>query len=319
MPEFKNIDKKDLAILQALDQDVRASYAQIGRRSKLSKEVVQYRIKQLEKKNILTGYWAIPHIGTHNKVYKLLIKNKSLGKTKKEEFIKYALSQKAVSWFASTEGNWDFVISTFITKDFEFSKLVNNIMKQFGKYFKEKHILKSTSMIITNEKYLYNKNNLIRHDEDSFLKTSKLGDETDNKIIRILSNNARTSFTEMAKQVNLTAEAVSTRFKRIMQEKLIRGANPRINHEKLGLSYYHIFIAVSDYDKKDKICDYYTQHPDFVFIMKHIGYYDIHLEIVVKEEKIEGIIEELTEKFGEAISSYDLLKIRKEHIITVIR
>lgn len=319
MVEFSNINKKDLKILQALDQDVRASYAQIGRKTGLSKEVVQYRIKQLEKKKILTSYWAIPSIGNNSKVYKLLIKNKSLGKTKKEEFIKYVLSQKAVSWIASTEGYWDFVISSFITKDSAFSNLVNNILKRFGKYFKEKRILKSTSMIITNEKYLYDNNNLLFNEEDNFIEESKSRDEKDNKIIRILSSNARASFTEIAKQVDLTAEAVAVRFKRIMREKLIIRANPRINHNKLGLSYYHIFISVSDYNKKNEICMYYTQHPNFVFIMKHIGYYDIHLELVIKEGRVETIIEELTEKFGEAISSYDLLKIRKEYIISIMR
>lgn len=319
MPKFDNIDKKDLSILQALDQDVRSSYAQIGRKTNLSKEVVQYRIKQLESKGIITGYWAIPHIGSNSKVYKILIKNKSLGKTKKEEFIKFVLSQKEVSWFASTEGNWDFVISSFIEEDSDFMALVHNIMKKFGRYFKEKHILKSTSMILTNEKYLYDSNHLIRHDEDSFLEKSTPTDKIDNEIIKILSGNARSTFTEISKKIGLTAEAIAMRFRRLMHERLIKGANPRINHSKLGLSYYHLFLAISDYDKKDELCNYYTQHPNFVFIMKHLGFYDAHLEIVVKEDEIEGLIEELTEKFGEAISSYELLKIRKEYIMVVKR
>ncbi len=319
MPKFNNIDKKDLAILQALDQDVRASFAQIGRKTNLSKEVVQYRIKQLEKKQIITGYWAIPKIGTNSKPYKLLIKNKSLGKIKKQEFIKYTLSQKAVSWFANTEGNYDFVISSFVENDTDFMILVNNIMKKFGRYFKEKHVLKSTSMILMNEKYLYDNNQLIHQKEDSFLEETPKLDNTDKEIIRILSNNARATFTEIGKAINLTAEAISIRFRKIMKGKLIIGANPRLNHAKLGLSYYHLFIAISDYDKKDKLCKYYIQHPNVVFIMKHLGYYDAHLEIVLKEEEIEGFIEELTEKFGEMISAYELLKIRTEHILVITR
>ena len=50
---LKNIDIKDLAILRELDQDVRASSAQIGRKVRLSKEVVQYRIKKLEQEKII--------------------------------------------------------------------------------------------------------------------------------------------------------------------------------------------------------------------------------------------------------------------------
>lgn len=317
--KFLNIDKKDLAILQTLDQNTRASYIQIAKKTNISKEAVQYRIKQLEKKEIITGYWATPSIGKQETVYKLLIKNKSLGTTKKQEFINYCLKQKTISWFATTEGTWDFVISSYLIEDSDFLILVDNIMKKFGKHFKEKHILKSTAMIIMNEKYLYDEEKTIRIKEDSFLEEIEKTDEIDAEIIKILSTNARATYTEIGKQVKLTPESISLRFKKIMKKELIKSINPRINHNKIGLTYYHLFLAVSDYEKKDTICKYYTQHPDIIFIMKHIGYYDIHLELAIPEEKTETIIEELTEKFGETISNYELLKIKKEHIMIVIR
>lgn len=313
------INSKDLAILQALDQDVRASYTQIGRKTGLSKEVVQYRIKQLEKKGIITGYWTFPHIGTRNNIYKILIKNKSLGKAKKEEFIRFAKSQKVVSWLASTEGNWDFLITCFVTEDKEFSNFLISLMRKFGKYFKEKHILKSISATSLKEKYLYKENYPSDYQEDSFLETRPKLDHTDEEILRILSGNARSTFSEMGKALNLSPEAISVRFRRLLKDKYIKGMSPRVNLQKLGLSYYHLFISVSDYDKKDTICNFYIQHPNCIFIMKHIGYYDLHLEIVAKDEEIENIIEELTEKFGEAIASYELLKIRKEHLLVVTR
>ncbi|MBU1202030.1 MAG: AsnC family transcriptional regulator [Nanoarchaeota archaeon] len=313
-----SIDAKDLAILQALDQNVRSSYAQIGRKTRLSKEVVQYRIKNLEKRRIITGYWAIPHIGTINHVYKLLIKNKSLG-VKKKEFIEFALSQKAVSWFATTEGNWDFVISSYVSDDTTFSEFVIELMKRFGKYFKEKHILKSTSMILMNEKYLYKDKKLIKSKEDSFLATENKPDKVDTEIIRLLANNARISFSEIGRKINLTSEAVSARYRNIIKKELIKGMNPRINQELLGYSYYHIFISVSDYEKKDAICKYYIQHPNCVFIMKHIGFYDIHLELVLTSDEVGLFIDDLTEKFGNYISAYEPLRIRKEHIMVVLR
>ena len=46
------LDKKDKDILYELDLNSRQSFNQIGRKIKLSKEVVQYRIKQLEKVKI---------------------------------------------------------------------------------------------------------------------------------------------------------------------------------------------------------------------------------------------------------------------------
>lgn len=318
MVDFSTIDKKDIAILQALDQDVRASYTQIGKQTGLSKEVVHYRIKRLEKKNILTGSWATPTIGADKAIYKVLIKNKSLGKENKQQFITYVKSLKEAVWFAGTEGNWDFVMTFFVKQHEEFAKAFLRIMERFGTYFSKKHILKSTSMIAMNEKYLHD-DNTTNIKEDSFLEPKNRPDKKNQQIINMLSEDARISFSDIGRAIGLTPEAVSKRYRAILDRKLLVRSNIRINQAKLDLSYYHIFISVSDYEKKDAISTFYTQHPSCVFMMKHIGYYDLHLEIVVKEEEIERIIEELTEKFGEAISSYELLKIRKEHIMIVTR
>lgn len=318
MKEISRLNKKDLAILQVLDQNVRASLTQIGKQTKLSKEVVQYRLKRLEEKNILTGFWATQTIGSEKAVYKLLLKNKSLGKEKKTEFIKFVKTLPEIIWFASTEGNWDFLITSFTQHSEEFAKTVLKIMKQFGKYFSQKHILKSTSMIGMNEKYLY-KNKKIIIQENSFLEQPIQQDKTDLRIIQSLSKNARITFSELGRELKLTPEAISKRFKRILKEKRIQGMNIRLNHSKLGLSYYHIFIAINNYNKKETLCNYYKQHPHCVFIMNHIGFYDIHLEIVITEDKIESIIEELTEKFGETITNYELLRIRQEHIMMSVK
>ena len=69
------LSKKDLKILQQLDLNLRVSYSQIGRKTRLSKETVQYRIKQLEKNKFITGYWAMPSIKNNFSVYKILLKN----------------------------------------------------------------------------------------------------------------------------------------------------------------------------------------------------------------------------------------------------
>lgn len=313
------MDAINQKILRELDKNVRISFTQLGKNTGVSKEVAQYRVKQLEKKEIITGYWAIPKIGRQNHVYKLILKNKSLGSSKKQEFIDFAVGEKAVSWLASTEGNWDFVISSFVSDDEEFSMFVIKLMQKFGKYIKEKHITKATSMISMNEKYLQPKNELLRNVEDSFLEPEPITDEIDKKIIILLSKNARITFSEMGRQLQLTPEAIGVRYRKIWSKGLIVGMNPRINHSKIGLSYYHIFIAVTNYEKKDAIANFYTLHPNCVFIMKHIGYYDLHLEIICNQNEIESIIEQLSEKFGEDIASYDLLNIRKEHIMIVKR
>jgi DNA-binding Lrp family transcriptional regulator len=47
------LDKKDRAILYNLDLNSRQSFNQLAKRVGLSREVVQYRVKQLEKRKLI--------------------------------------------------------------------------------------------------------------------------------------------------------------------------------------------------------------------------------------------------------------------------
>ena len=52
------VDAKDLAILEALQEDGRISLASLGRRIGLSQPAMSERVKRLEERGIITGYGA---------------------------------------------------------------------------------------------------------------------------------------------------------------------------------------------------------------------------------------------------------------------
>jgi len=308
------LDKKDTAILQELDKNVRVSYSQIGRRTRISKETVQYRLKNLEKKKIITGYWIIPKLGNKSYLYKVLFKNKNMTKEEHEEFIKFLINNKAVSWIASTEGNWDYIITSLVSSDHHFSIMMNELLTRFGSKFKEKHIIKSTEIISLNEKYLYSNNKEIIAHHNSLLQETTHQDKKDNEIINELSKNGRASFTEIAKKVNLTSEAIAYRFKNIIKNQILT-IKPRINHSALGFAYYHLYIELNEPGMYKKIADYYSVHPRCVFIMRYIGICDMHLELVLDPTNTHSIIDELIANFGKYLNGYELIRIVKEHQI----
>ena len=59
MVESVELDLKDRKILYELDVDARQSLAEIGKKVGLSKEVVNYRIKRLEKEEVIIRYSTI--------------------------------------------------------------------------------------------------------------------------------------------------------------------------------------------------------------------------------------------------------------------
>ena len=53
------LDDQDLVILQALQEDARATFADIGRRAGLSTSSVHERVKKLEVAGVIRGYRAV--------------------------------------------------------------------------------------------------------------------------------------------------------------------------------------------------------------------------------------------------------------------
>lgn len=308
------ITKKDLKILQALDQDVRSSYAKIGKYAGISKETAQYRLKQLEKNNIITGYWTLPRLGSETSTYKLLIKNKSLGVTNKNTFLGFIKNNPVVAWAATTRGNWDYIITCMNKQDSKIVEFMDNLQSLFGKYFSELHILKTHAYTSLNEKYLYEEPKIIIK-EQSMLEELPPLDERDQQILKLISENARISFIDIAKELKVTGETISNRFKKVL--KSCTALKPRINIKKLGLNYYHLFISLTDYSKKDKIKNYFNQNPNCIFMMDHLGKYHLHAELVSKEEDVQTLLDQFSEFFSQELDSYELCEIVKEHLIEV--
>jgi len=59
-------------------------------------------------------------------------------------------------------------------------------------------------------------------------------DETDLKILKVLSSNARLSSREMARQCDVSIGTVLTRMKKLENEGVIKAYSALLNHEKLG-------------------------------------------------------------------------------------
>ena len=59
-------------------------------------------------------------------------------------------------------------------------------------------------------------------------------DEVDAKILRILNGNARKSYRDIAKELDLSLTTVSKRIKQLEEEKVIIGYAPILDQEKLG-------------------------------------------------------------------------------------
>src|SRR3989338_1712438 len=101
------LDKKDKDLLYLLDIDGRLTYSQLARRTKMSKQLVKYRIERLEGEGFIKGYFPIIDTSKLGYItFRLYLKFRNITPTKKEEIISYLKKQKSVWAFVLISGKW---------------------------------------------------------------------------------------------------------------------------------------------------------------------------------------------------------------------
>src|SRR6056297_288185 len=151
-----NIDLKDRKLLYELDDNSRQSASKIGKKIGLSPEVVNYRIKRLEKEEIITQYQLIVNLSTLNILqFKICLSFQHLKSEVLEIKIEELKKIDSIKWIISSKGNWDLILSCETNSMKSIDELKNKILTKFGNYINKKAL----SILI--EAQTYNRNYLI--------------------------------------------------------------------------------------------------------------------------------------------------------------
>jgi DNA-binding Lrp family transcriptional regulator len=88
------VDTKDFQLLVALHQDARQSFQSLGRRISLSAPAVRERLRRLEQRGILEGFWLTPDPGLFDREDLLVF----FGPGRPREDVEKALKVRNVAW-----------------------------------------------------------------------------------------------------------------------------------------------------------------------------------------------------------------------------
>ncbi len=133
------IDNKDKKILLELDLDARQSYAKIGKKLNLSKEVVSYRINKLLEQKIITNFTSIIDYSQLGIItLRTFLKLCNLENEKLTEIIDYLKNTQQIGWGVTIIGRWDINFIFWGKTIGEFSEFWKKFYIKFGKYIEEK-------------------------------------------------------------------------------------------------------------------------------------------------------------------------------------
>ena len=94
--------------------------------------------------------------------------------------------------------------------------------------------------------------------------------DIDSQILRLLAENSRQSFRELAKQLNISHVSVSSRVKALEESGVIRGYTSVIDHDKLDYYPLCLRISASQGGNLSRIGDEVASHPE-VNVVMHVS------------------------------------------------
>jgi len=311
----QSLSKKDRELLFELSLNARETLTQLAKKVKLSKQVVSYRLKLLEKKGIILGYYAVTNVYMLGKThYRVFVKYQNMSSEKEEEFMSYLINNPKIVWIAYFDGDWDAAFLVWADNTREFEEVFDAINEKYGVYFQEKYFSIATKIEYLKYKFLTNQidtSSLLFGDCFSRYNLDKL----DRNLLNDLNRNGRMRLVELANKYNSSAKVISERIRKLEKNKIIIGYNIKLNHNLLGYTHRKVLLKLNDVSNKSikRLSTYLKNHKNTIYLVKPIGDYDFEFELMTEsDEEFHHIIRELRSKFAEEIKTYNTVIHYKE-------
>ncbi|PIY59957.1 hypothetical protein COY95_04315, partial [Candidatus Woesearchaeota archaeon CG_4_10_14_0_8_um_filter_47_5] len=117
------LDAKDLQIMRELDYDSRMPLTVLGRRVRLSKEVVHYRVRKLAERGFIKKFYAIldtAKLGYYS--FKVYFQFQNTTPAQERSLLSYLQKQPNVFWIATSSGKFDLLIGVWARDVVEFDE-----------------------------------------------------------------------------------------------------------------------------------------------------------------------------------------------------
>jgi len=311
------LDLKDKKILYQLDLNSRQSFSQIGKVVKLPKNVVFYRINKLVENGVITRFYTV--IDAFKLGYTSIRFYLTFQYTTPEieqEIIEYFVKNKYTYWIASTEGRYNLVVIMYVKNMCDLAYFWKETLVKYRDYFQQQIFSVYLQLRHYRNSYLledYKKTDREKYEVIGCEHKIEI-DETDFKILNLISTNARMPLVDIAENINSSSTVVSYRLKNLLKKGVIQGFRTEFDLTKLGYKQFKVDIDFKKYDQIDEVMKYIVANPHLYYITKTVGHADLEPSFRVKSiEQLHEIMKDIILRFPNAIKNYKYFYITQYH------
>jgi len=308
------LDVKNKKILSVLDEDARTPLSKIASRAGISKQLADYRIKNLLKDKIIEGftiYCDLTKLGYST--FGVYLRLKNLTEQKEQEIIDSLVQHPFTKWVVACEGKWDLAFSLCAKNFLDFNSKLEEIMAKICTNVEtyETNIIFSLQNfffhLLEREDYLRGKPLRM---EFSTEKLSEKIDELDIKLLQQLAKDARASLVGIANTLKVSPDVVRYRLKNLTARKIITEFKTRISFKTLGYNWYQLLLDLRNFPESEekKFVEKLKQIPNLSYVVKCMGKWDFEIHVHAESnEEFRKILMKVRDSLTDYIISYDTM------------
>jgi len=128
-------------------------------------------------------------------------------------------------------------------------------------------------------------------------------DEIDIKLLRTLQKDIRTPFKEIAKKSNISTDTIKNRYKKMIENEIIRGSTIVIDPKKMGKGNL-VIIGIKVVQKfSDSVLNMIKKMKGLCVVTKSIGHYDLEAIFLLEDIEQIGVTKDIIEDFPQVKSA----------------
>lgn len=302
--EEDKLDLIDSKILYELDLNCRQSNAQIAKKLRISKDVVNYRIKKLKDDKIIQSYYTIIDLTRLGYLsFRIYLRFSEIDNEKEKEIIDSLVKNSRVGWVAKREGIvYDLACLVWAKDIFDFKEFIDKLLNEFGEVIEKQTISLWTKIYHYNLASLLGKKTLKKEWVTGSVEKVDV-DELDLKILYEISSNARGPLIDIAEHLKVSEKVIAYRMREMEKKKIILGYRALLDTDKIGYNYYKIDILLKDKKLVTQLKNLYKEDERVIYINETvIGTSDFEFDVYLQNRtEIFQIIKELRERFSKGI------------------
>jgi Lrp/AsnC family leucine-responsive transcriptional regulator len=316
---MEKLDLKDRKILYELDIDSRQSFAQLGKKVGLHKDVVAYRVKKLQERGVIKNFYVDINgykLG-YNKI-KFYYNFQFITPEIKQEIIDYLVKSPYTDVVHSAEGQYDLVVICEVENIPNFYNIWNGVINRYRDFFSNQIFCIHNMLIEYKRNFLLDENTDTKGTRILFIESARdekaVIDNLDKGILELLAPNSRIKTIDIAEKLHATVNTINSRIKKLETTGVIQRYTITIDWPKIGYQWYKADVVLKDPTKMQKIVGYIENNPHLIHRIASLGYVDLELTFALNNaNQLHQIIEDVSLKFPESIKNYKYFSITKTH------